>query len=281
MRKTNIICYAKVPNHLFQIAFITREFEFTHTPKLYVDRALYQPYKYEIHSFFKNWKIKEVNERKGFFTIVIGNILAIVSLPKFGVFTRVYAPAHNLPVPIIWYRGRSFRITLLEEGRYSYLQLKSNKLLHPARWRKLLPYFTSIENQCLDEVVVDPSKVSDDLYARKRRVHFSFVSLFSDDRLMAKLHDVGMIRKSFEGFDRCFIFGLFPDEKKLKEMLEKLAGAYPRILVKLHPRQVLSTELNVRYDLDKSLTPAEYILHVVDHLKVEVVGETTVAYKTN
>lgn len=277
MRKTKIICYAKVPSHLFQIAFITRGLEFSHTPKLYVDSALYQPYKYEINSFFKCWEVKEVNERKGFFTIIFGNILSIVSLLKINVFTRVYAPAHNLPVPIIWHRGRSFRITLLEDGRYSYLQLKGNKLLHPARWRKLLPYFISIESRCLDEVVVDPSKISDDLYANKKRVYFSFASLFSDDRLMAKLHDVGMIRKSYKNFDRCFIFGLFPDEKKLKEILRKLAEAYPRILVKLHPRQVLSTELNAICDLDKSLTPAEYILHVVDHLKVEVVGETSVA----
>jgi len=279
--KPKIICYAKVPSHLFQIAFITRDLEFSHSPKLYIDSTLYQSHKYEIHSFFKSWIIKEANEKKGFFAIILGNILSIVSLLKINVFTRLYTPAHNLPLPIIWHRGGSYRITLLEDGRYSYLQLKDNKLLHPDRWRKLLPYFTTIESDYLDEVVVDSSKLLDDLYATKKRVYFSFASLFSDDHLMAKLHDAGMIRKSYINFDRCFIFGFFPDEKKLEEVLRKLTKVHSHILVKLHPRQVLSNELNSICDFEKSLTPAEYILHAADNSKVEVIGETSVAKKIN
>ena len=279
MTISKLIGYAKVPNHLFQIFYLQK----TNIGKvgskiLYLDENLYNKFKDEINYLFSTWDLVIVKRPPGKIQLIVGIILSIIMLfCKSNKKKLAFIPTHNLPLNFIKLRGGYCENILLEDGRNSYRDEKSNKLLYPGFFRRYLPYFTSIYDKSIQQVVLNPNLVIPACYNNKKHMNFSFALMLHDEVVQDVFINLLTRTRHPSDYKSYYILGLFQDNSKFVNVVNQIITDNPDALVHPHPRQDTHCVMQFSQNIHASILPAEYIKSFFNEDDIYIIGETSVA----
>lgn len=276
MDELNILAYAKVPHHLFQIAFLEDQTATSGNKILFIDQELFSNHSGPISGFFNDWRILTVRSRPTYFDILIGNIFSFCNVFLRKKDVRLYVPLQNLPLNMIRKRGSNYSITVLEDGRNTYRNAKENKIFYPELYRRILPYFLTIYDANVDEFIADKRRNVYNLKPCQRIIDFNFEKLFHRQQILNRLIENRVFLENVDSKKTFVICGLFHDIGSLLEQVKVHEKEDRELVLKLHPRQKNTNLLDSRYHVEKTLTPAEYLIKKVDPKNIIILGETTV-----